>query len=298
MQFGRVLGRLRQAAAASPMDTDIVVLTLPYYSSVGYLLDSDDLEFYLRKLDPGYTVPPTFQRVAPPGEPIVDPTAGDRVSLLTFGLMYALLHSGFSVDYVNQVLEVDGRQRDGLVLSESEQRYIRERIDRFNAALRLAAALAGPRVHVVDVGTYLNDALTGGTPIVVDGRELGRQWGRGGAFSLDGVHPGYTGQALIANFVLAGLDAILGVETPRYDLAGVMADDPYVDRDGDGWVPGPASTGTGMTELLFLFRDPDDGDPLAEPALPEDVWMRIARALLRQVLSSSPATAALVPVTE
>jgi hypothetical protein len=97
------------------------------------------------------------------------------------------------------------------------------------------------------------------------------------------VHPGYTGHALIANMVLEGLNAGLGLNAPGYDLSTVMASDVYVDRDGDGWVPGPDYQPTGLTELLFLFRDPDDADPQVQVQLPDDVWDEISNVLLQEL---------------
>jgi hypothetical protein len=251
---------------------------------VGYLFDSEDLEFYLRKLNSAYTVPPTFKRVGPPGEPIIDPLAGDRVSLLTFGFMYALLSSGNSVDDVNRALEIDGQQRDDLVLSEEEQRLIRAHIDGFNDVIKSAAATRGPRAHLVDIGQHLNDVLTGVAPIVIDGRLFHRQWVRGGSFTFDGVHPGYTAQAFVANFVLTRLNEALGLAAPQVDLSAILASDPYIDRDGDGWAPGPTYAAAGLTELLFLFKDPDDGDAAVQPLLPPDVWQRLSQILLGEIL--------------
>jgi len=284
-QYNRLLTRLKTQSLPSATPTELFLLTLPDYSSIGYLFDSEDLEYYLQKLNPAYAVPPTFKRVAPPGEPITDPTQGDRISVLTFGLMYALLHSGYSVAYVNQVLEINGQQRDELVLSEDEQRFIRSRVDDFNVAIKDAAIAHGPNVHLLDIGQYLNDALTGKTTITVGSRVLSRKWVRGSSFSLDGVHPGYTGQALIANFVLTRLNEILGLGAPLHDLASLLTRDPYVDQDGDGWAPGPSYPASGLTGLLFLFKDPDDGDPLAQPVLPPDTWDQISNALLAEFLN-------------
>jgi hypothetical protein len=283
-QYGRLLTRLQTEGATGGLQTDLFLLTLPYYSATGYLFDSEDLEFYLRKVNLAYTVPPSFKRVAEPGQPITDPLAGDRISLLTFGLMYALLGSGYSVDHVNQVLEVDGVQQDGLVLSEQEQQYIMDRIDAFNAAIKLAALSRGQSVHLIDVGQYLNDALTGKATVQIGDKVLGRKWVRGSAFTIDGVHPSYTGQALIANYVLGEMNRILGLDAPRENLAAVLAGDPYVDKDGDGWAPGPPLEGAGITGVLYLFKDPDDGSASAQVVLPEDVWQRITRALLGEVL--------------
>jgi len=283
-QYTHVLNRLVTESARGGVTTDLFLLTLPYYSAVGYLMDSEDLEFYLRKVNPDYAVPLSFKRVAPPGKPITKPLRGDRVSLLTFGLMYALLSTGYSVEEVNRTLEIDGRQRDGLVLSEKEQRFVMSRIDAFNASIRDTAASFGPNVHVVDIGQYLNDVFTGKIVVEIDGRVLDRKWMRGGGFSFDGVHPGYTGHTLVANFILEQLNETLGLDAILHDLSDVMSNDPYVDRDGDGWAAGPDYEASGATRLLFLFKDPSDDDPEIQVEIPPDVWDLVSDVLLEEIL--------------
>jgi len=283
-QYLKIASQIRADAESAGVDADVFLLTLPYYSSVGYLFDSEDLEFYLQKLDPSYTVPPTFARVALPGEPIADVNAGDRVSLLTFGFMYLLLDSGYSVGYVNRALEIDGVQRDGLVLSESERERIQDRLDKFNETIRFNAWLQGPRFHLIDVGATLNEALTGRTEVVIGDKTFSRKWMRGSAFSVDGVHPGYTGQAFIANQGLAAMNNVLGLAAPPYDLVEVAELDPYIDRDGDGFAPLPAYPARGLTEVLFWLRDPDDDDPGVEAEIPADAWARMSAILLEQLV--------------
>ncbi len=285
-QIELLLSVLDLSAQRSPIQTDILVATLPYYSAVGYLFDSEDIEFYLQKLDPSYTVPPTFARVSEPSVPIADPFRGDRISLLTFGMMYTLMSTGHTAAEVNQALELDGVQRDGLVLSEAEGASIRQRIDGFNQVLATAAA-SRPNAHLVDIGGVLNDNLAGDLITEVNGKRLTRKWARGGAFSLDGVHPGYTGHALIANFMLEQISELLNLPSAPYALSPVHANDPYVDQDGDGWVPGPGYPATGLTEVLFLFTDPNDADPNVETELPENVWQFISDRLLEEVLGDS-----------
>jgi hypothetical protein len=199
-------------------------------------------------------------------------------------MMYALMSTGYPVDYVNRILEVRGEQQDGLVLSEEEQQYIMSRIDDYNREIRNAAAPHAPSVRVVDIGQYLNDALTGDTPIVVDDHVLSRKWIRGSAFCFDGVHPGYTGHALLANFILEQINQDMNINAPLHDLSEIIATDPYVDQDGDGWAPGPSYEASGITELLFLFKDPDDSDPGTGVTLPPDVWDIISDILLSEIL--------------
>lgn len=283
IQYNRLLNRLKTENSARPDQVDFLLLTLPYYSSVGYLIDSEDLEFYLQKVDPTYTVPPTFKRVSPD-----DPTTGDRISLLTFGLMYGLLDSGFSVSYVNQVLEEDGIQRDGLVLSEAEQQFIASRIDGYNQVIKNAAEAHGPNFHLVDIGAFMNDGLNGEIEIKVGDRVLSRKWIRGSSFSLDGVHPGRTGHALLANFILEEINDIFGLNAPLHDLEVFLQQDPYVDQDLDGWAPGPNYQPTGFGQVLFFFNDPNDQDPAIQPDLPEDFWEQVSNILLSEILDIPP----------
>jgi lysophospholipase L1-like esterase len=283
-QYDHLIDRIFAESALPTERMELFLLTLPYYSAVGHLFDSEDLEFYLQQLDPTYTVPPTFARVAPPGEPIVNPLGGDRVSILTFGMMYTLLWSGHSVEYVNRALEIDGQQRDGLVMSQAEQEYISGRIDAFNDAIDAVAAKHPNGVHLVDVGQYLNDGLGGNLMITVGDKVLGRKWVRGSGFTLDGVHPGYTAQALIAGFVLEAMNAVTALDAPLPDIDAVFATDPYIDHDGDGWAPGPDYRPFGITELLFMLTDPDDADATVRAALPDNVWRMISNALVRDLV--------------
>jgi hypothetical protein len=158
------------------------------------------------------------------------------------------------------------------------------RIDAFNAAIKKTASECGLNIHLFDIGQFLNDALTGKTEIEINGHVLNRKWIRGGAFCLDGVHPGYLGQALIANLLLEHINSLLGIRAELYDLSEIMAADPYIDQDGDGWAPGPQYTASGITELLFLFKDSDDSDPQVQVELPPDVWDLISDILLGEFL--------------
>jgi hypothetical protein len=278
-QYEHVLSRIEDEVSDFAEPTTFFLCTLPYYSLVGYLFDSQDLEYYLQKIDPAYSVPPKFKRAARPGEKVTDFMMGDRVSLFTFFTMYVLLSQGVGVDEVNQALEIDG-----LVLSENEMHYIMNRIDSYNETIINATLTRSDRAKLIDVGGQLNDILTGKTSISISGKPLNRKWGRGNSFTFDGVHPGYTVHALVANLILEDINKFLGLDAPLYDLEDISHNDPYVDKDGDGWVPGPDYEATGYSELLFLFRDPDDTDPTEEPDLTGDIWKLVSEILLEEFL--------------
>ena len=76
----------------------------------------------------------------------------------------------------------------------------------------------------------------------------------------------------------------LGLKAPRNDLEQILPTDPYFDRDGDGWAPGPGYFAAGLTKLLFMLTDPDDNDAAAQVELPPDVWDQLSDAMLEEVL--------------
>jgi hypothetical protein len=284
-QYRHLIERIETETILPADRYEIFLLTLPYFTSVGFLFDSEDLEFYLRQVNPDYSVPPTFQRVAPPGEPITHTFAGDHASIFTFGMMYLLLTEGYSVDYVNQALEIDGQQRDGLVVTEAEEQFISDRIDLFNETI-LDVAAQRPNMHVVDMGAHMNEGMSGG--VTVGDKVIGRKWIRGSGFSLDGVHPGWTVHALLANFLLENINEVLGLDAAMVNPEAVLALDPYIDHDGDGWAPGPGYHTSGLATMLFLFTDADDADPDTGPVLPHNVWRVLSAAFIQNMLSMPP----------
>jgi len=253
-QFASVISRIPLSRA----NTQFFFLTYPYYCEVGYLMDRDDLQFYLSKL--GYSVP----------------TFSGRVSLLTFICMYALLKDG-EIGRLASILG-DGR----LILNESERSTIKSRIDYFNTKVN---SLTGSNVHKVPTADKLNQAFSSGLP--VDGRLLTRNWGRGNAFSFDGVHPNHTVHAYIANIVLGEM-AKLNSKITVYNLATILQNDPYIDRDGDGWMPGPDYKASGRTKILFLFKDYKEGaygPAVIDTMSSAEVWEVISDALWEEILT-------------
>ena len=112
-------------------------------------------------------------------------------------------------------------------------------------------------------------------------------WGRGGSFSLDGVHPGHTVHTHIANIILQGINSALDLNAPLWDLASVVSSDPYVDFDDDGWVAGPDLAASGRTKILYLFKDYQEGVPgpaVIDLMAPADVWSLISSALLEEII--------------
>ncbi len=113
----------------------------------------------------------------------------------------------------------------GRVLDAAEQAAVRATVMRFNDEIASAVAdveaSRGVPIALVDVFA-LFDRLRGGGVDGVTSRYLG------GVFSLDGIHPTRTGQALIANAFIDALDARFGESIPEVNVARVAARDPFV----------------------------------------------------------------------
>ncbi|NOR15892.1 MAG: hypothetical protein GQ544_09315 [Candidatus Aminicenantes bacterium] len=262
-QYYHLLDRLEKEVN-DPHRVELMLLTLPYYPEVGYLFDASDLNFYYQRF--GY-VPPDIE---------------GRVSLLTFGFIYALLKSDVSPK------EIDAIFQDNLVLSTAERRHIRARINKFNRTIKdVALRQADSHLHLIDIGSFLNKNLLSKNGTVIDGIRFHRKWRLGNGFCLDGVHPSHTGHALIANKIQEHLASALGVNIKPHDLVQVNMRDPYQDQDGDGWLPGPTYAAKGLTKLLFLFRDEQEGIPgnaVIDTYESDELWNLISDILLEEIV--------------
>ncbi len=107
------------------------------------------------------------------------------------------------------------------VLTAAEAAEVRDTVQRFNTVIRNEADAIG--AVVVDVFGLFERAAAEG--IAVGGIRLTTAQG-GGLFSLDGVHPTRTGQAVLANAFIDAINARFGTAVPPVDVADVATDDP------------------------------------------------------------------------
>ena len=182
---------------------------------------------------------------------------------------------------------------DTYTLTKAEVDLVRTRVDGINTYIRsFDDPHAYPGVFVVDINGMFEELSAGSVQVGTGSVE--RRFG-GGFFSLDGVYPSNTGYGLIAKefierigspFTLATSDASysnyssyvaetginpangIGIDIgpESLDLASIRLDDPYRDRDGDGFPAGPGNVVSsdeitavsGIDPSLELMRDCSD----------------------------------------
>jgi hypothetical protein len=118
------------------------------------------------------------------------------------------------------------------VLDAAERGQVRAKIMAFNA--EIAAAIAGVEqnrgvtIASVDVFTFFDQAAQQGVDLDGNGTPDVDTRYLGGIFSLDGIHPTATGNALLANAFIDAINQRFGESIPHVNLARVESRDPLV----------------------------------------------------------------------
>jgi lysophospholipase L1-like esterase len=118
------------------------------------------------------------------------------------------------------------------VLSAVERDQARANVAAFNAEIAAAvaevSAARGVGIALVDTFALFDRLATAGVDLGGDGVADVSAGYLGGVFSLDGVHPTRTANALIANAFIDAVNAQFGEAIPPIDVARVAARDPHV----------------------------------------------------------------------
>ncbi|HXB68761.1 MAG TPA: SGNH/GDSL hydrolase family protein [Candidatus Acidoferrales bacterium] len=122
----------------------------------------------------------------------------------------------------------DSGPQGPIVIRAARLSQIRAAVLAYNAVIAKEAADNG--ATLVDIHSLVNDLAAHGAE--VDGRKLTTSF-MGGLFSLDGVHPTNTGNAIIANEFIKTMNRSLGTDIPPVSVEEVSKTDPLIFRQGD-----------------------------------------------------------------
>jgi lysophospholipase L1-like esterase len=152
------------------------------------------------------------------------------------------------------------------VLSVAERAQARANVVAFNAEIAAAAAevqaARGVNIAIVDVFALFDDITTNGVDVDHDGIADMTATFLGGVFSLDGIHPSRTTNALIANAFIDVLNTRFGEVIPHVDVVKVFRRDPWVNNlfRPEGEPPfGLFSESQVETEFEDTYRRIEDG---------------------------------------
>jgi hypothetical protein len=239
--------------------TKAVFGTIPDITSIGYLLNGQDL---VRFLGSSYDLP--------------------TGNLTTLSAM-VMVRLGLASPSIFK--------NDAYSLDPDEQAAISDHIDLLNEVIRTTVAAHG--MALVDTHAvfdyYAHNTLTlFGAPLTT--RFLG------GWFSLDGVHPSNIGQTVAAMFFIDALNRRYGTAIPQIDvntLFAVANTDPFIDKDRDGRVTGRSGAGLLETVLALLGISGDSNDGSLSPLAPSGVTAGSSQPAFDAAASTASATEAL-----
>jgi GDSL-like Lipase/Acylhydrolase len=115
---------------------------------------------------------------------------------------------------------------------------IRADVHAYNAIIANAAAATG--ATLVDIWSLVNHLAANG--VEVGGQRLTTAFG-GGLFSMDGVHPTNTGNAIIANEFIKTMNRTIQAGIPPISIEQVSKTDPLLPNNGHGKQNGHVSVG-------------------------------------------------------
>jgi len=211
--FTAAYSELMQRLAAT--GASLVVANIPDVTVIPYLTSAEDLAAEIG-------VPLTVIG------PVLGIGPGDFVTPAALPFIQAILGGS-----------QPGPLPDGVVLTAEEVVVIRSATAEFNAVIAAQAQAYG--AALVYTHGSLNSIMQRG--VVVHGQRLTTRF-LGGIFSLDGIHPTNTGQALTANEFIAALNTHFSAGIPPVNVVKVAEQDPLV-------LPGvghPASALTGIDD--------------------------------------------------
>lgn len=141
--------------------------------------------------------------------------------------------------------QITGTVADGGILSGADAANITRAAARLNEAIGAIAKQHGARVY--DLGGFLRDVARNG--IAAGSRRLSNRF-LDGFYLLNGVYPGRTGHALIANDLIAFLNRELGTAAEPVALEPIVAE--------DGNLLAKLSSGKPATDAFLVPRTRDE----------------------------------------
>ena len=214
----------------------IFIGTLPYMTRPAFFFSKEDIERLAQFPNPNITAL----------------AEGESIG---FGPFLHLASAGtFSAQSSNLTANAAISQlTDTHKLSLNEIAIVDERIDQINKHIQ---SLASPgKVTVVNTFSIFQKVYT--NSVEINGHKIFKTFGCGG-FSFDAFHPSNTTHAMLANVFIEKINESLNLSIPLINIQSIFEKDPYQDRDGDHFSPGPGADIVGSEVVHYQLFDCDD----------------------------------------
>jgi len=160
----------------------------------------------------------------------------------------------FAATSSNQVANVTiGTLTDTHILSPNETAIVDQRIDAINSHIKSFEQTG--KVTIVNTFEIFQSVYE--NTLEINGHKIYKTFGCGG-FSFDAFHPSNTTHAYLANAFIEKINESLNLGIPLVDVKSIFENDPYQDRDGDHFAPGPGLDIIGVESVQFGLFDCDD----------------------------------------
>ena len=216
-------------------NSHIFIGTLPKMTRPAFFFSKDDIE-----------------RLAQFPNPDINLQADESIGL---GPFLQLAGSGsFAATSSNLIANTAlGSLADAHKLSPTERNLVDERINDINK--HISTLQEAGKVTIVNTFEIFQTVYE--NILEINGHKIYKTFGCGG-FSFDAFHPSNTTHALLANAFIEKINESLKLGIPPVDVKSIFENDPYQDRDGDHFSPGPGNELIGAELVPYGLFDCDD----------------------------------------
>ncbi|KPA11222.1 Lipase, GDSL domain protein, partial [Candidatus Magnetomorum sp. HK-1] len=215
-------------------NSHIFIGTLPYMTRPAFFFSKEDIERLAQYPNPKITALADGESLG----------FGPFLTLAGSGIFGYTSSNALANGYIEQLPET-------YKLSREETAITDKRIDQINNHIK--SLVENGKVTVVDTFEVFQSVYT--NSVEINGHKIYKTFGCGG-FSFDAFHPSNTTHAMLANKFIEKINESLNLSIPMIDIKKVFENDPYQDRDGDHFAPGPGIDIIGPeTSALFDCDD-------------------------------------------
>jgi hypothetical protein len=217
-------------------NSHIFIGTLPYMTRPAFFFTKEDIERLAQFPNPEITALKEGESIG----------LGPYLTLASNGIFNASSPNATANAYISQLTDTH-------ILSPNEIQVVDARIDAINAHINTLRETG----TVTIVNTFEIFQKVYENTLEINGHKIYKTFGCGG-FSFDAFHPSNTIHAYLANAFIEKINESLHLAIPLVDVKSIFENDPYQDRDGDHFAPGPGDDIIGVEARQYRLYDCDD----------------------------------------